>query len=77
MLSDHGVVQHMQHALSNQSAMLSRWRSNITHVVLPTLVRSVKSLAGMARGCCILHADFVDACASAEAFMEPVSTLTW
>ncbi len=67
----------MQQNLSIQSAMLCRWKSSITHVVLPTLVRSVKSLAGMAGGCWILHADFVDACASAEAFMEPVSTATW
>lgn len=66
----------MQHALSIQRAMLCRWKSNITHVVLPSLVRSVKSLAGMAGGCWILHADVVDACASAEAFMEPVITAT-
>ncbi|KAL0031707.1 hypothetical protein WJX79_002272 [Trebouxia sp. C0005] len=47
------------------------WKSSITHVVLPSLLRSVKSLAGMAGGCWILHADFVDACASAEALVEP------
>jgi len=87
VLPDHKA--HSLHALSSQghiayavcceqaSAMLCRWKSSITHVVLPSLVRSVKSLAGMAGGCWILHADFVDACASAEALMEPVSTATW
>ena len=42
--------------------------------MLPSLVRSVKSLAGMAAGRWILHADFVEASASAEALIDPVST---
>ena len=50
-----------------------RWKAGITHVVLPSLVRSVKSLAGMAAGRWILHADFVEASASAEALVDPVS----
>lgn len=47
----------------------------MTHVVLPALVRSVKSLAGMAAGRWLLHVDFVEASASAEALVDPVSTL--
>lgn len=45
-------------------------------MVLPSLVRSVKSLAGMACGRWILSADFIEASASAEALVDPVS-LHW
>ncbi|KAL3139869.1 hypothetical protein ABBQ38_004164 [Trebouxia sp. C0009 RCD-2024] len=48
-----------------------RWKPGITHVVLPSLVRSVKSLAGMAAGRWVLHADFIEASASAEALVDP------
>ncbi|KAL3154240.1 hypothetical protein ABBQ32_013740 [Trebouxia sp. C0010 RCD-2024] len=48
-----------------------KWKPGITHVVLPSLVRSVKSLAGMAAGRWVLHADFIDASASAEALVDP------
>ena len=44
-------------------------------MVLPSLVRSVKSLAGMAAGRWVLHADFIEASASAEALVDPVSKL--
>ena len=63
------------HDTLQKGVLMCRWRPEITHVVLPSLVRSVKSLAGMAAGRWILHADFVEASASAEALIDPVRTV--
>ena len=76
-LSAYGAVACHQaghiFSLLYQHVGVDRWKPGITHVVLPSLVRSVKSLAGMAAGRWILHADFVEASASAEALVDPVS----
>ena len=59
----------------NSGCIACRWDQRITYVILPTLVRSVKSLAGMAGGRWILQPAFIQACASAESLVEPVSPL--
>ena len=60
------------HGNQRELLLLCRWSTQVTHVVLPAMVRTVKSLAAMASGRWILHTDFVEACASAESWVEPV-----
>ncbi|KAK9824675.1 hypothetical protein WJX72_012276 [[Myrmecia] bisecta] len=47
-----------------------RWESRVTHVVMPSLMRSGKTLAGLAAGNWILGSSYLDECQSARRLIE-------
>lgn len=54
-----------------------RWDTRATHVVMPSLKRVTKSMAGMAAGCWLVSSRFVEDSAAKGELLDPVCCMLW